>query len=537
VVARGPNHRRARHQCATRRRRIPPVEGIPRARRRRKRAVRRIVGHTLRRGHRRTAALRVKGYRVRVRSEIRGNRDIGGHVGVLARSSQQSVTPTHKVVPRVRHRRDHRSAAPVGYCLWSCSGDCPARARIVGQRVRVNREVRRHRDVGRDIGFLPGRRQQAVAPVHKVIPRIRHRRDRRSVGTVVDRLRRRAGDRPARPRIVGQRVRVNREVRRHRDVGRDVGVLPGRRQQAVAPIHKVIPCVRHRRDRRSVGPVVDRLRRRAGNRPARPRVVGQRVRVNREVRRHRDVGRNIGFLAGRRQQAVAPVHKVVPRVRHRRDRCSAATVVDRLRRRAGNRPTGSRIVGQGKGLDRVIRNERHVRRNIGDCQGIVGGIGRGAEGPSVEGVADRAVCGNGRAVASRTHGLGRRPGYGGPRRAVGLEVDRVGRQGDRGHPYIPVALPYAVRIGTHLVGILTAGFPAYRVGIGGNSVAQRHPVAVTGDLYVRKGNIIQRKAVGRKEAAPTVGPFKVCNESQDTRVTGNDPHRIKCRIIDGAQGP
>ena len=140
--------------------------------------------------------------------------------------------------------------------------------------------------------------------------------DQGAVSTVVHRLGRGAFDRAACAGRVGQRERVDREVGRDGDVGRDVEVGPGGRQDAVRPVDEVVAGVGNGCDQGAVSTVVDGLGRGALDRPARAGRVGQRERVDREVGRDRDIGRDV------RGQSARPSGRR-PTSRRSGSRCSA----------------------------------------------------------------------------------------------------------------------------------------------------------------------------------------------------------------------
>ena len=323
--------------------------------------------------------------------------------------------------------RPHRSSRSGARCLRSCR-----RARRVGQRERVDREVRRDRDVGRDVEVGPGGREDAVRPVDEVVAGVGNSCDQGAVSTVVHGLRRDAFDRPARACRVGQREGVDREVGRDGEVGRDVEVRPSGREDAVRPVDEVVTGIGNSGDQGAVSAIVHGLGRDAFDRAASAGRVGQRERVDREVRRDREVGDDVGVRASSRQDTVRPVDEVIAGVGNGCDQGAVRTVIDRLGRGAFDRPARTGRVGQREGVDREVGRDRDIGHHIR--------IGPRSREDAVRPV-DEVVAsiGNGRnqgAVSAVVHGLGRgafdraaRAGRVGQRERVDREV---GRDGDVG---------------------------------------------------------------------------------------------------------
>ena len=77
---------------------------------------------------------------------------------------------------------------------------------------------------------------------------------------MLDELRAGPVDRAVRAGRIGQRVGVDRELRRDCDIARDIGIGTGVRRAAVTPLGKPVTDVGNRRDWRAVAAVLDELR-------------------------------------------------------------------------------------------------------------------------------------------------------------------------------------------------------------------------------------------------------------------------------------
>ena len=235
----------------------------------------------------------------------------------------------------------------------------------VGERVGVDCKFRGHAQVGHHVGVGTRRGQHAVTPLDEVMVGVRHCGHRQTVGTVIDRLRRSAADRPIGAGGIGQRVGVDCELRRRVHVRHHVGIGAGRRQHTVTPLHEVVVGVRDRSDRRSVCTVLHGLRRGAADRAIGVGEVAQRVGVDRKLCNHTQVGHHVGIGPRGRQHTITPLHEVVVGVRDRGDRRSVCAVIDGLRRDPADRAIGAGGVAQRVGVDREFRDDAQVGHHVG----------------------------------------------------------------------------------------------------------------------------------------------------------------------------
>ena len=312
----------------------------------------------------RAALTRCVGQRERIDREVRRGVDVGHDVEVGSGGREDTVRPVDKVVAGIGNGCDQGAISTVVHGLRRDALDRPARARRVGQRKRVDREVGRGGDVGHDVEVGPCGREDAVRPVDEVVAGVRHRGNQGAVRTVVYRLGRGAFDRPASAGCIGQRERVDREVRRGGDVGHDVEVGSGGREDTVRPVDEVIAGIGNGCDQGAVRTVIDRLGRGAFDRPARAGRVGQRERVDREVGRGVDVGHDVEVGPRGREDAVRPVDEVIADVRHGRYERAVSPVVYGLGRGAFDRPASARRIGQRERVDREVRRDRDIGHHI-----------------------------------------------------------------------------------------------------------------------------------------------------------------------------
>ena len=145
-------------------------------------------------------------------NEIRRHCPVGGHVRVGARVLGGTVAPVEEPVTGIGHGGDRGRARAVAHRLGGGAGDGPVRTRQIGEGVGVDGETGRHRDVGGGVRVLARVLGGAVAPVHKMVARVRQRHHLGTVRALRHHLGRASEDDTVRSGKVGEGVRHRRGV-------------------------------------------------------------------------------------------------------------------------------------------------------------------------------------------------------------------------------------------------------------------------------------------------------------------------------------